>query len=247
MSDDASPGPNGETGTGPDDDYAPTNLAGYHEGARSDLRDLLDQASRGHTVAELRLLVQSRLAHLPEELELRRRRLVALPRSSPWGLTPSHSGPPRPWGTRPASVRVVPGSQVLVREERPHRAVELAREAAPRFGLLVVVSPDPPPFPGVPEAKRRTISLPAGGEGPSLESLAGQMGGLLRTPPGVLIYLDAIETVSLQDGAETALRFVNWVLAQAREHGGAVIAAVHPRVLPPKDQSLLERAFQVVL
>ncbi len=247
MSDPSSPERDDEGGANPDEEYAETYLAGYAEGARSVLKDLLGQASRGPTVGELRFIVQSRLAHLPEEVGLRRQRLLAVPRASPWTPVLPRLGPPRPWGGGAASPRLVAGAQVLVREEHPRRAVELATEAAGRFPIIVIVSPDPPPFTEVPSGKIRAFVVGAGGPGLTLESLAGQMNGLMQTTGGALVYLDGIETISLQDGGETAIRFVNWVLAQARESGSAVVAAVHPRVLSPKDQSLLERAFQVVL
>jgi hypothetical protein len=247
VSDPSSPERPDETGTNPDEEYAETYLAGYVEGARSVLKDLLGQASHGRTVGELRVLVQSRLAHLPEEVELRRRRLLASPRASPWAPVLPRPGPPRPWGGGVASPRLVAGSQVLVREERPRRAVELAREAVGRFPIALIVSPDPPSFMDVPAEKLRTFVVGAGGPGLTPESLAGQLTGPMQAEGGALVYLDGIETISLQDGGETALRFVNWLLAQARESGSAVVAAVHPRVLSPKDQSLLERAFQVVL
>ena len=247
MSDPSPTEPTETTRGNPDEEYAETYLAGYTEGARTALKEILGQASRGHTVGELRFLLQSRLAHLSEEVELRRRRLLAAPRASPWGSLLSRPGPPRPWGGGAAEPRIAPGSQVLVREERPRRALELARAAAARFGFMVVLSPEPPDFPGVPPEKLRAFVIGPAGPGTLLESLAGQVDPLLRGREGALVYLDAIETITLQYGPETSGKFVNWILARAREGGSAVVASIHPRVLPPKDQSLLERAFQVVL
>lgn len=237
-----------EAGTHADEEYAEPFLAGYAEGVRSALKDLIGQASRGHTVGELRMLMQSRLAHLPEEIELRRQRLLATPQVSPWAPVLAPTGPPRPWGggggvtPRPAA-----GTPILFREDRPRRAVELADSAAGRFDGLVVVSPDPPAFPSVSPERLHTLLVDPTSPTLTLESLAGRLNALLQTPGAKLVYLDAIETISLQDGGETAVRFVNWVLGQARAAGSAVVATIHPRALTAKDQSLLERAFQVVL
>lgn len=247
MSDPNANGTNGDVGTNPDEEYAETYLAGYAEGARSVLKELLGQASRGHTVGELRFLVQSRLAHLPEEVELRRRRLLAAPQTSPWAPVLPRAGPPRPWGAAPPALRILPGSQVLVREERPRRAVELTLEGAARFSRLLVISPDPPTFSGVPPAKVERFVVAAAPGGATLEAIGGSVRGPLESREGALVYLDAVETIALQDGPETALRFVNWLLTYTRERPNAVVAAVHPRVLAAKDQGLLERAFQVVL
>lgn len=248
MNDPSLPEGNGRPGPNPDEEYAETFLAGYADGARSVLKELLAQASRGHTVGELRFLVQSRLAHLPEELELRRKRLLAMPPRSPWGPAPSlRPGPPRPWGVGTPTLRLLAGSQVLVREERPRRAVELATEGASRFERLLVVSPDPPAFSEVPSEKVQRFVVGGPGAGPSLESLGGSLRGPLEAPGGALVYLDAVEAIALQDGAEPALKFVNWLVGYTRERENAVVAAVHPRIMTAKDQSLLERAFQVVL
>lgn len=231
----------------PDEQYAETFLAGYSEGARAALKEVLAQAARGHTVGELRMLVQSRLAHLPEELELRRRRLLAVPRTSPWQSLLPRRGPPRPWTGGSPEPRVAPGSHILVREERPRRAVALAQEAAPRFSRVLVVSSDPPAFPRVAAESLRVFSVGSADAGPTLESIAGQMGREIPPEGGGLIYVDALETIALKDGPDTAVRFVLWLLDRARDARCAVVAAVHPRVLPPKDEGLLERAFQVVL
>ena len=54
----------------PDEEYARTYADGYEEGVRSALREVLQHASRGHTAQELRILIESRLARLEEEVEL---------------------------------------------------------------------------------------------------------------------------------------------------------------------------------
>ena len=68
-----------------DEEFARTYAAGYEEGVRSALREVLQHASRGHTAQELRILIESRLARLSEEVELKRKGLLAPPRRPAWG------------------------------------------------------------------------------------------------------------------------------------------------------------------
>ncbi|MEM0129549.1 MAG: hypothetical protein QXG65_05260 [Thermoplasmata archaeon] len=234
-----------------DGGYADAYTEGYAEGLRSALREVLSAAARGHSVAELRYLAQSRLARLPEEIALKRRTLLGAPRTERWGalLRPpgGPSAPPRPWSPGPVTVRIVGGRTYLVRERRPRLAIELVREAARRFDRLVLLSADPGRLEGLPEESVVRLELPRGGpDGPTIETLGGQVRTQLAAAPASLVYLDAIGTLVLDAGPEGTLRFVRWLGEEVGERG-ALVVSVHPDSLEPKAMGLLERSLQVVL
>jgi hypothetical protein len=239
-----------------DEEFARTYAAGYEEGVRSALREILGHASRGHTTAELRMLIESRLARLPEEVELKRRSMLAPPRQPAWASLLRPPAGARPWlaplGPSPtANLRLTPGRSLLLREERPRRAIELLRETASQFPRVVLLSLHPPEIPEVRPEQRIVLPLVSGGDGPGGVALApGEIGGRLREPTelpgGALVYLDALEFLATEHSLETTLRFVQWLGNQVSTTGSALLASVDPRSLELKDLSRLERAFQSV-
>ncbi len=242
-----------------DEEYARTYAAGYEEGVRSALREVLQHASRGHTAQELRILVESRLARLSEEVELKRKGLLGPPRRPTWNSLLRAPQPARAWtspvgGASPPPLRLGPGRTVLVREERPARALEVLRANAEAFPRLATVSLRPPDAPGI-ELDRR-VDLTVGGAGGSEEATAarlapGEIGGRLRAPTealgGALVYVDALEYLVTEYSLDTTLKFVHWLVAQARATGSALIVSFDPRALDVREMSLLERAFETVI
>ncbi len=239
----------------PDEEYARTYAAGYEEGVRSALREVLGHASRGHTTAELRMLIEGRLARLSEEVEAKRRGMIAPPLRPSWGSLFRPSPAARPWvapvGT-PATppLRVVPGRTVLVREERPGRALEILRERSAAFPRVAFVSLHPPSVDGLPADRR--LEVPVGGAGePGGPPTPGEISGRLRAPTeapgGALVYVDALEFLATEHSLDMTLRFVNWLVGQARETGSGLLVSFDPRSIDGKDASRLERAFQTVV
>jgi hypothetical protein len=241
-----------------DEEFARTYAAGYEEGVRGALREVLGHLSRGHTPAEVRMLVESRLARISEEVELKRRSMTQPPRRPAWGSLLRPPTATRPWsppvGPSPASVpvRLTPGRCLLIREERPARALEILRANATVFPRVAVVSLHPPEIPGLPPAQRVEVSLTASsdssGAGPPTP---GEISGQLRAPTeangGALVYVDALEFLTTENSLDMTLRFVNWLVGQVRETGSALVVSFDVRSLELKDASRLERAFQSVL
>lgn len=234
-----------------DEEYARTYAAGFEEGLRSALRELLSHASRGHTNQELRALIQSRLARLSEEVDLKRRSLLSPPRPRPWDAlarsTPPGSGA-APRGAEPPAVeRLGPGASMLVREERPNRALELLRGNLGRYPRVVLVSLRSleldPMSPG------RVVEIPVRTPGTaSADHLTpGEVGGRLKAPTeqdgGALVYVDALEFFVTEEGPDVTIRFVHFLVDQVRRTGSALLVSFDPRSLELKDQSRLERAF----
>jgi hypothetical protein len=238
-----------------DEEFARTYASGYEEGVRSALREVLGHTSRGHTPAELRMLVESRLARLPEEAELKRRSMLAPPRQPAWASLLRPPTAPRPWlapiGASPPTpnLRVEVGGSLLVREERPRRAIELLRENAKRFPRVVLLSLHPPELPEIAADQRIVLRLTAGSDGTAAPA-PGEIGGQLREPTeaagGALVYLDALEFLATEHSLETTLRFVQWLGNQVGATGSALLASVDARSLDVRDLSRLERAFQSV-
>ena len=242
-----------------DEEFARTYAAGYEEGVRSALREVLQHASRGHTAQELRILVESRLARLSEEVELKRKGLLGPPRRPAWNSLLRAPQPAHPWaapvgGSAPTPLRLGPGRTVLVREERPARALEVLRTNVGAFPRLATVSMRPPELTGV--APDGRIDLTVGGAGgpeaAGTSPLApGEIGGRLRAPTeatgGALVYVDALEYLATEYSLDTTLKFVHWLVAQVRETGSALIVSFDKRALDVREMSLLERAFETVI
>ena len=242
-----------------DEEYARAYAAGYEEGVRGALRETLEHVTRGHTPQEIRMLTASRLARLPEEVELKRKSLLAPPRRTAWGSLLRPPAPARAWaGVAPAGTapvfRLLPGRSLLIREERPLRAVEVLRANASHFPRVALVSMRPPELPGVAAAQRLDLTVGAGGtsDDPGQGRLSpGEISGRLRDPTeapgGALVYVDALEFLATEHSLETTLKFVHWLVNQAQETGSALVVSFDPRSLEVRDMSRLERAFETVL
>jgi hypothetical protein len=253
----ASPPPNEEPPA--DEEFARTYASGYEEGVRSALREVLQHASRGHTAQELRILVESRLARLGEEVELKRKGLLGPPRRPAWGALLRAPQPARPWpgpqtSTAPALLRLSPGRTLLVREERPARALAILRDSASVFPRVALVSQRPPDVPGLPVGRRVDIDVAAtstGDAGGSARLGPGEIGGRLResaeAPGGALVYVDALEYLASEYSLDTTLKFVHWLVTEVEETGSALLVSFDRRSLDLKEMSLLERAFETVL
>ncbi len=242
-----------------DEEFARTYAAGYEEGVRNALREVLQHASRGHTAQELRILVESRLARIPEEVELKRRGLLGPPRRPAWNSLLRAPQPARAWTAPVATssapaLRLAPGRSLLVREERPARALEVLRANAGAFPRLATVSLRPPEVPGVAPDQRLDISVGGAGANDAISSARlapGEIGGRLRGPTeaagGALVYVDALEYLATEYSLDTTLKFVHWLVAQTRETGSALLVSFDRRALDVREMSLLERAFETVL
>jgi hypothetical protein len=241
-----------------DEDYARAYAAGFGEGIRSGLREILQHTARGHTAQEIRILAESRLARLSEEIELKRKSLLAPPRRPAWTSLLRAPQPTRPWvapvaGAIPA-VRLRPGASVLVREERPTRALEYLRASAPAFPRTVLVSTRPPELVPPPSSERIAITLGGAGTADARDAerlTPGEIGGRIRepteSPGGALVYLDALEYLSTENSFEQTLRFVHWLVTQTKETGSALVVSFDRRSIDLKDMSRLEHAFDTVI
>jgi hypothetical protein len=242
-----------------DEEFARTYVAGYEDGVRSALRELLQHASRGHTAQELRMLAESRLARLSEEVELKRKGLLAPPRRPAWNSLLRAPQPTRPWpgpltGPAPTAPALGPGKSLLVREERPARALEILRAHANAFPRVVLVSQRPPEVPGLPADRRVDIVVAANGTGETDGGgrlAPGEIGGRLREPTeapgGALVYVDALEFLATEYSLDTTLKFVHWLVTQVEETRSALLVSFDRRSLDLKEMSLLERSFAAVV
>jgi Protein of unknown function (DUF835) len=233
-----------------DEEYARTYAAGYEEGVRSALREILQHTSRGHTAQELRILAESRLARLGEEVELKRKSVLAPPRRPAWNSLLRAPQPPRPpgptlTGLLAPGLRVGPGRSLLVREERPERGIEIVRAAASHFPRVAIVSTRPPELREVPED--RLVAVTIGTTGTTGMLSPGEIGGRLRDPMeaagGALVYVDALEFLISEFSFDQTLKFVNWLVGKMGETGSALVVSFDRRSLDVREMSRLERAF----
>ncbi len=249
----SSPPPEGEPPA--DEEFARTYAAGYEEGVRSALREVLQHAARGHTAQELRILVESRLARLDEEVEVKRRSLLAPPRRPAWTSLLRAPQPARSWtppiGSGTPNIRLGPGRSVLVREERPERAIDLLRSSVHDFPRCAIVSLRPPELTGL-SPERRVDIIPSGSELSGGGRLSpGEIGGHLRgpteAPGGALVYVDALEYLSGEYGFELTLKFAQWLVGQIEQTASALVVSFDRRSLDSREESRLERPFQSIV
>ena len=237
-----------------DEEYARTYAAGYEEGLRTALRELLAHASRGRTNQELRALIQSRIAGLAEEVDLKRRSLLAPPRGRPFGdLARSRAAgfaAGRSAASAEAHAPLGPRETVLVREARPERAVELLRLSKAKFPRIALVSLRPPEL-GDPRLETTVVSVREAGASAAGHLAPGQVAGRLRAsldaPGGALVYVDALEFFVGEEGADVTLRFASWLVEEVQRTGSALLVSYDPRALAATDASRLERLFAEVL
>ena len=232
-----------------DEEYARTYAAGYEEGVRSALREILQHTARGHTAQELRILAESRLARLAEEADLKRRSVLGPPRRPAWNSLLRSPQPVRGAPTLSSvlapGIRLGPGRSVLVREERPQRAIEVVRAYAGQFPRTVLVTVRPPDLPELPADRRVDIDVGSTSSGRvrSPGEIGGQLQGPLDSPGGALVYVDALEFLVTEHTLETTLRFVNWLVGRVRDTGSALVVSFDRRALDVQGMSRLERAF----
>jgi Protein of unknown function (DUF835) len=235
-----------------DDDYARAYSEGYGEGLREALREVLQHASRGHTASELRLLIESRLARVHEDVELKRKNLLSPPRRPSWGAM--LRAPSAPAGvitvpTRSEPAPAGPGDSFLFREVRPARALAMVGASAARYRRIVVASLRPVGLAGVPEDRITFLQIATGNVPGAISDpgrLAGEIRSAVEAAGGALVYLDAFETLTTEAGVETMLKFVTWLASEATTTGSVVVVSVDPATLDPTVLSRLQRPFKFV-
>ncbi|MGA7924353.1 MAG: hypothetical protein WCA77_10315 [Thermoplasmata archaeon] len=237
----------------PDEAYADGFAEGYSEGLREAFKEILQHASRGHTAQELRLLVESRLSRIPEDVEVKRKGLLAPPRRPSWGplLRPPGANAA---GTLPALGPVMmPGKSSLFLEARPKRALSCVAASHARFPVIVALCQFPPELVGVPESKLEVIRFASAQEDPTLGTGAlnpsqalGRVRSAVERGGGVLVYLDALEFLVTEYTANGALQFVNWLTAQVANSPNGLVVSTDPAALDGRDLSRLQRSFNIL-
>ncbi|MCI4353193.1 MAG: DUF835 domain-containing protein [Thermoplasmata archaeon] len=235
----------------PDEQYADAYSEGYGEGLREAFREVLSHVGRGHTVGEIRVLVESRLARIREDVSGKRRNLLGPPRRPAWGalLRPPATNRPEP-ETMP---RLARGGSYLFREDRPRHALAFVGRSGGEYARILCVTTNPPEFAGVPRSRVEVLrlALPSPGLGASEGELdPSGLGGRIKEATealgGVLVYLDAVEVMSTEYSLDTTLKFVNFVTAQVARTGSAFVASVDPGTLEERDLRRLQRSFNIV-
>jgi hypothetical protein len=236
-----------------DDEYIEGYAKGYGDGLREALRELRAHAGRGASPQELRMLIESRLARIPDDVEVKRKGLLAPPRRAPWAsllrppTTPSWT-PPKSSLPTPA---VEAGESYLLKEDRPRRALEIVEKSAPSFRRVLLVSQHPPTLMSVPadrvEWVRPGAARSDGNEGtPGLDP-SGLAGRIRESDQGgpVLVYLDAIEFLATEYSLEVTMRFLGWATTDGVRNGSALVASLSPHTVEQRDLSRIERLFRI--
>jgi hypothetical protein len=243
-----------------DSAYAEAYSAGYGEGLRESLREMLQHASRGHTATELRILIESRLARIQEDVEVKRKSLTGPPRRPAWGpllrtpLSPSASQPPT---AAPSAMLALPPWRArvsyLFTEERPRLGREFALRIVAEHPIILWVSQqDPPAFGRGPSegliVLRPTVRSTADGRGTNIgpQEISSEIQRAAESGDRVLVYLDSLETLTTEFESDVTLRFASWLAGWGREHEATVVVSVDPKALPDMEYRRLQRSFDVV-
>lgn len=227
-----------------DEEYADAYADGYAEGLREALREMLQHAARGHTAHELRFLIESRLARIDEDVALKRRSLLAPPRRLP--STPMfRSSPPASPAAAAALSPVGAGESVVVFEESADRALAILARSAAAFPRVVAVGFHRPALRGIAPEKVRYYSVADGADGEPArpESILGQVAESMNADGGALVYCDALEALATTIRAEGAIKFVQWLAAEAGRTGSGLVVCVGPRSFSDQERSTLRRLF----
>ncbi len=220
---------------------------GYGEGLREGLRDVLQHASRGHTAQELRWLIESRLARVPEEVELKRRALLGPPRRVDWEalLRPPvarRSGPPTLETT-------LEGTSLLFREDRPARALSFVAARWRPYGRVVHVGPPGDPSPDVPPESLLRLPLDASGRAsPEAGTLspgeaAGRIDALLAEGTA-LVYVGGLAVQVREEGIDATQRFLEWLARRLRQRSGLLVASADPATFEEIDFRRIQAGFE---
>lgn len=241
-----------------DAEWADAYTQGYSEGLREGLRELLQHASQGHTSAELRAVVKSRIARIPEDVERKRRNLLAPPRRTDWQALVQPTGSREPTALRgDASQGTAPawsaGRAFLFKEDRPRRALEFTRSIAAKHRRALWISLDPVPTVGFPADRVEWLrpNAPRPGEegGSAGVSSPGGIAGRVQAAGGdggLLVYVDTLEYFRTEFGTELTLRFVNWVTQWVTGGNSTVVASADLAAFPEPEQRRLQRAFHIL-
>ena len=219
---------------------------GYGEGLRDALRDVLQHVSRGHLPQELRWLIESRLARVPEEVELKRRALLGPPRRVAWDAllrAPSPVSAPEP--PAPTLDQVLEGTGVLFREDRPTLAIQYLAGRWKSLGRVLAVAR--PPGAELPVPPERLTLLPIGSDQELRDpgEAAGRIHAILSEGAAV-VYLDCVEFLVREFGADITLRFVEWLMGEVRSASGLLVVSVDPSTLEAIAFRRLQRLFPTV-
>jgi hypothetical protein len=213
---------------------------------------MLSHASRGHTASELRLLIESRMARIRDDVELKRKNLLTPPRRPSWGAILRAPSPPTAWEAPRATAGVIipRRSSFLFREERGVHAAECADASAAGFPRVLAIGLRPPLLPHVPSERITFVPVSSGGTPGTIvtpTSLSGRIREAAESEGGALVYFDAFETVTTENGFDQTLKFITWLVGEVAETHSALIVSVDPNTLEPRALSLLQRAFERIL
>lgn len=228
-----------------DERWANAYAEGYGEGIRDALKEILG-AVRSGTPQEIRWQVQSRLARIPEDVELKRRALLGPPPRGGW------EAPRRPAPAPAVSLTgALEGSGVLYKEAMAVEAPAHVAQVHRNYGRVVAFGRAPqPPLP-LPEGTLAVLVVGGSRERPGeeptedLASAAGRLDALLVEGP-TLVYCDCVEYLCSEYGEDVVVRSLGWIAERVRQRSGRLVISVDPSGLRPASLAQLQRALGAV-
>lgn len=236
---------------------------GFEDGTKEALREVLSFVARGHSASEVRLLAETRLAHLDEETDHRRSRLLPPPRRIALDTllqVKVKDGPGSPETSR-TPPPPLPGFSYLFQEAVPTLARGFLGQVL--AGGMPVVALTRHPQDLLPLTQGHGLLVLTIGGGPdgereetqtgvqSMEADAGSLTGRLvrfqeRSGGQTGCYLDAFEYLVTEWGFERAIRFVHWLNTAVQKSKGVLILSADPDSLDPLQLSSLKKDFSIL-
>jgi hypothetical protein len=240
-----------------DNDYP----KGFEDGVRNALREILSYIVKGHSANEIRLLAETRLAHMEEETMERRKSLVVSPRRLPIdSLMPVVAQSNRSAGEKVATP-MMNGYSYLFQEKTPTQAREflgrvleaglpvVAMTRLPQElsalcskGMLTVLRIDE----GATEDSKGENSVGVRSVDANPSFLTGAVTRFQeKMGPRVGAYLDAFDYLESEYGYENAIRFVHWLNTLAQKQSGVLIVSTDPEGLDNRKMVQLRSDFNI--
>lgn len=233
------------------EDSASAYARGYGDGVRGALREVISLAARGHTASEIRLLAQTRLSKLGDEVALRRKSLLAPPQRVPLEslVRPRLRGE----GPNPQHPPAAPGSSYLFLEVTPREARTFLKDLLGRGVRGLALTRIPQDLRPVAPPPALAILHLGGGGAPEEGVEAVQSDPNYLTShvanfwdsadgPGV-VHFEAFEYMQSETSFEKALKFVHWLVGSAQSNKGYLVVTLDPGSLEGRQLSVLKKDF----
>lgn len=239
---------------GEDDEYA----RGFADGSRVALREVISYVGKGHTASEIKLLAETKLAHVGEDsVEYYRNALPRPQRIPVENLLPGRQ-PDAGHSLVPQMKAVMPGFSYLFSEESPNAGRKFLKQMISAGLPTVIITRLPQNFEDLKAASGCLIVVVGNAEsgesgkregclihiGNIPNDVTGPVNEYLSSNAGQIgCYLETVEYFVGEAGFDLTLRLVHWLSAEIVKRKGVLAVSVNPEALDRRQQGALRADF----